>query len=84
MPQHKSAEKRVRQSATRRTRNRNHKVRVRTMIKDLEATENSQEAGEKLRAVKAYIDRMATRGLFHKNTAARMKSRLAILVNNLG
>ena len=84
MPQHKSAEKRVRQSATRRARNRYHKVRVRTMIKDLEATENPQEAGEKLRAVKAYIDRMSTKGLVHKNTAARLKSRLDRMVNDLG
>ncbi|MEM9996508.1 MAG: 30S ribosomal protein S20 [Bacteroidota bacterium] len=83
MPQHKSAEKRVRQNAKRRTRNRYQKVRVRTLIKDLEATQDPTAAAEKLRVVKAQLDRLATKGIFHRNKVAHVKSRLERHVNGL-
>ena len=83
MPQHKSAAKRVRQDARRRARNRYHKVRVRTMIKDLRATTAPAEAAPKLDAIKAVLDRMATRRLIHPNTAANTKRSLERFVNGL-
>ncbi|MEM6782470.1 MAG: 30S ribosomal protein S20 [Bacteroidota bacterium] len=83
MPQHKSAEKRVRQNAKRRARNRYQKVRIRTLIKDLEATQDPSAAAEKLRVVKAQLDRLATKGIFHRNKVAHMKSRLELHVNGL-
>ena len=84
MPQHKSAAKRVRQTAKRRLRNRYHHTRVRTMIKDLREATSREEADQKLDAVKAQLDRLATRRLLHPNKAANIKSRLQRFVTSLG
>ncbi len=83
MPQHKSAEKRVRQNAKRRARNRIHRSRMRTMIKKLHAAEEKQQAVELLNNVKAYLDRLAAKGIIHKNKAANYKSALEKSVNEL-
>lgn len=84
MPQHKSAAKRVRQDAKRRLRNRYHRTQVRTMIKDLrENTPSREEAETKLNAIKAKLDRMATKRLIHPNAAAHTKSQLDQFVNGL-
>ncbi len=84
MPQHKSAAKRVRQDAKRRTRNRYQKVRVRTMIKDLRATTDPAEAETKLNVIKAQLDRLASRRIVHPNNAANAKSGLDLFVRSLG
>ena len=76
MPQHKSAEKRVRQAAKRRVRNRVHRSRMRTMIKKLQAEADQGRATELLNEVKAYLDRLATKGIIHPNKAANYKSAL--------
>ena len=84
MPQHKSAAKRVRQNAKRRARNRLHRSRMRTMVKKLRQTEDSAQAQQLLREVKAYLDRLATKRIIHKNKAANYKSELERHVNALG
>lgn len=84
MPQHKSAIKRVRQNERRRLRNRLHKSRIRTMIKRLKSTTDREEAEARLRDVKAYLDRLSTKGVVHRNTAANYKSKLEKHVNELG
>jgi len=84
MPQHKSAVKRVRQSEKRRERNRTHRSKMRTLIKQVFETEDKEQAQEALKAATAYLDRMATKGIIHKNKAANKKSQLAKHVNNLG
>lgn len=76
MPQHKSAEKRVRQAEKRRARNRVHRSRMRTMIKKLQAESDQGQAAELLNEVKAYLDRLATKGIIHPNKAANYKSAL--------
>ncbi len=83
MPQHKSAEKRVRQNEKRRARNRYHKVRVRTMVKRLEAMDDKTEAEPLLNEVKGYLDRLATKRVITSNRAAHTKSHLDKLVNAL-
>ena len=83
MPQHKSAAKRVRQDAKRRIRNRYQKVRVRTLIKDLEAETDPAVAEAKLNEVKAQLDRLAGRRVLHPNQAANTKGRLDRLVRSL-
>lgn len=84
MPQHKSAEKRVRQNAVRREQNRAHRSRMRTMIKKLRATSDPESARALLTDVKAYLDRLATKGIVHPNKAANYKSKLEKRVNSLG
>jgi len=84
MPQHKSAEKRVRQNAKRRERNTMHRSRMRTMIRKLKETSDPAEASAQLDDVKAYIDRLTSKGIMHRNTAAHKKSKLERHVNKLG
>ena len=82
----KSAEKRERQEAVRRLRNRSAKSAVRTAVKKFDA---AVAAGNKDEAEKAFaescklLDSAASKGLIHKNTAARKKSRLAHAFNKL-
>lgn len=74
-----SAKKRARQAETRRVHNQTHRSMMRTYIKRVV---RAIEAGDKAAAETAYreavpvIDRMAGKGLIHKNKAARHKSRL--------
>ncbi|MFQ5570935.1 MAG: 30S ribosomal protein S20 [Rhodothermales bacterium] len=84
MPQHKSAAKRVRQSAKRRDYNRYHRSRMRTLIKKLRLSEDPTEAQTLLREVKSSLDRLASKRIIHKNKAANYKSELEQHVNALG
>jgi len=75
----KSAEKRIRQNAKERERNRTHRSRLRTAVKRLRATVEGGEgakAKELLPETLRTIDSIAQKGVIHKNTAARTKSRL--------
>ena len=76
MPQHESAKKRVRQNEKRRARNRYHRSRMRTMVKKLRAAQDKEQALPLLNEVKAYLDRLAAKGIIHKNKAANYKSEL--------
>ncbi len=81
-----SAKKRARQAEQRRKHNQSQRSMMRTYLKRVV---NAIKAGDKARAEEAYkeavpvIDRMATRGLIHKNKAARHKSRLNQHLHNL-
>ena len=83
MPQHQSAEKRIRQNEKRRKRNQSHKSLVRTKIKDLKSIEDKETAQELLNDVKGELDRLAAKGIIHKNKAANRKSKLEKYVNGL-
>lgn len=75
----KQAKKRVRQAEKRRQRNASARSMVRTYIKNvIRAIEAGQpkEAETAYQAAVPIIDRMATKGILHKNAAARHKSRL--------
>ena len=84
MPNHKSAEKRVRQSEKRRLINRSHRTKVRTYIKKVRAALDSgqtEEIKEALPAAISVIDKSVQKGVLHKNAAARYKSRLTVRAN---
>ena len=79
MPNHKSAEKRVRQNEKRRKINRSNRTRVRTSIRNLRGALTSDDAAtakELLPDTVSTIDRAVQKGVLHKNAAARHKSRL--------
>lgn len=84
MPQHKSAEKRVRQNARRRSRNRYHRSRLRTMVKGLRATDDADLARQLFPRVQALVDRLATKRIIHPNKAANYKRELAGHISRLG
>ena len=75
----KSAIKRVRQSARRRVRNRIVRSSMRTFVKKartiLEEGDQAQAAGAVREAVSA-LDKAAQKGIIHRNSADRRKSRL--------
>ncbi len=86
MPNHKSAEKRVRQTAKRNLVNRNNKSRLRTQIKKLRtalAAGDQAQSNELLTPTISAIDKAVNKGILHRNTAARYKSRLTVHVNKL-
>ena len=87
MANKKSAEKRNRQDITRRARNRTHRTRLRSAVKDLRlavANGDAATAKELLPGTLSLVDRTAQKGIIHRNAAARTKSRLTCAVNALG
>ncbi|MBD3306516.1 30S ribosomal protein S20 [candidate division KSB3 bacterium] len=87
MANHKSAIKKMRQDEERRLRNKMYKTRMKTAVKNVEAALNAQDkeaAKQAFRDAVPVIDRVASKGVIHKNKAARKKSRLAKRVNALG
>ena len=86
MANHKSAEKRIRQTATRTAVNDARRSRIRTFIKKvMTAIENKDADAAKtaLQAAQPEIQRGITKGVLHKNTAARKISRLTKQVSEL-
>jgi len=76
MAHHKSAQKRIRQDAVKRTHNRYYKKSTRTAIAKLREMEDAKEAKAFLPKVVSMIDRLAKRNTWHKNKAANLKSSL--------
>jgi len=72
LPNIKSAEKWVRQSDKRATRNRDLKTRLKTLFKKARASD-----GVAATTVESQLDKAAQKGVIHRNKAARKKSRLA-------
>jgi small subunit ribosomal protein S20 len=86
MANHKSAEKRVRQNAKRNEINRSNRSKLRTSIKKLRgavADHDKAASTELLFPTVSLIDKAVNKGIIHKNTAARYKSRLTKHVNKL-
>jgi small subunit ribosomal protein S20 len=86
MPNHKSAIKRVKQNEKRRAINRGNRGSLRTQIKKLRlalAGNNKTESQELLSPTVSMIDKAVNKGIIHKNTAARHKSRLTAHIAKL-
>jgi small subunit ribosomal protein S20 len=74
-----SAEKAHRQSVKRREQNRQQRSRLRTALKAIRAAldeSDLDEARSRLTETFSLVDKMANKGIIHKNTAGRYKSRL--------
>lgn len=54
------------------------------MMRRLRTTENPEDAAQLLNRVKAYLDRLAAKGIVHRNKAANYKSQLEKHVQSLG
>ena len=83
MANHKATEKDVRQAAKRRERNKYYGKTTRNAIRDLKAIDTKAGATEKLPEVASMIDKLAKRGIIHKNKAANLKSKLTRNTNAL-
>jgi small subunit ribosomal protein S20 len=83
MANHKSAEKRIRQTLTRRLRNKYYAKTARNAVRDLRQTTDKTVASELLNKVSSMLDRLAKKNVIHKNKAGNLKSKLALHVNKL-
>ncbi|MGE5518448.1 MAG: 30S ribosomal protein S20 [Candidatus Dadabacteria bacterium] len=81
MANHKATKKDVRQSAKRRERNRYYGKTTRNALRDFKALEEKAAAGDKLPEVISMLDKLAKRGVIHKNKASNLKSKLTKRVN---
>ncbi|MGI9612648.1 MAG: 30S ribosomal protein S20, partial [Acidimicrobiales bacterium] len=79
----KSQIKRNRQNEKRRLRNRSVRSELRTQQKAAEAAAGTDGEAEALQIAIKKIDKAASKGVLHKNTAARRKSRLVARVQEL-
>jgi small subunit ribosomal protein S20 len=87
MANHPSAEKRHRQSVKRAARNQAVRSQVRTEVKKLRtlvAGSDAEKAKESLPHVASVLAKAASKGVLHKNNAARRTARLAKQVAKLG
>jgi small subunit ribosomal protein S20 len=86
MASHKSAEKRIRQTAKRTAINRSRMSRVRTFVKKVEvaiASGDREAARAAFQLAQPELHRAVTKGVLHRNTVSRKLSRLAARVNAL-
>ncbi|MCX2682684.1 30S ribosomal protein S20 [Campylobacter sp. MIT 21-1685] len=86
MANHKSAEKRARQTIKKTQRNRFYRTRLKNITKavyEAVASGDKTTANEAFKTANKSIHSMVGRGFLKKQTAARRVSRLALLVNKI-
>ena len=83
MANHKATKKDMRQSSKRREKNKYYGKTTRNAIRDLQVLTEKKEAGEKITGVLSMLDKLANKGVIHKNKAANLKSALVKKVNAL-
>lgn len=81
MPQHKSPMKRMKTDKKREARN-NYVVRtLKTLSKQIRSEMPLEEKQKLLDSIYSQLDKAAKKGVIHKRTASRRKSRLAVLLH---
>lgn len=83
MANHKSSEKRIRQTKTKTAHNKYYAKTMRNAVRKLRAVTDKAEATAQLPKVQKMLDKLAKKGIIHKNKAANIKSGLALHINNL-
>ena len=83
MANHKSCEKRIRQTKARTLHNKYYAKTMRNALRALRATTDKAEATELLPKVQKMLDKLAKKNIIHKNKAANLKSGIAKHVNSL-
>ena len=83
MANHKSSEKRARQTETKKLHNRYQAKTTRTFLKRLRTTTDKKEATDLLPKVSSMLDKLAKRNVIHKNKASNLKSKIAKKVKSI-
>ncbi len=83
MANHKSSVKRIRQTLTKRLRNRYYAKTARNAVRTLRSTTEKDQAVELYKKVSSMLDKLAKKNIIHKNKAGNLKSKLALYVNKL-
>lgn len=77
MANHKATKKDARQAVKRRDRNRYQGKTTRNAIRDMKALKEDKDYSDKLPEVSGMLDKLAKKGVIHKNKANNLKSKLA-------
>ncbi len=83
MANHKSSVKRIRQTQTKKLRNRYYAKTARNAVKTLRNMTEKASALELYKKVSSMLDKLAKKNVIHKNKAGNLKSKLALHVNKL-
>ncbi|MEO6136813.1 MAG: 30S ribosomal protein S20 [Ginsengibacter sp.] len=83
MANHSATKKSVRRSTKRNERNRYQGKTTRNAIRDFKALDSKSAATEKISDISSKIDKLAKRGIIHKNKAANLKSKLTKSIQSL-
>ena len=83
MANHKSSEKRIRQTATKRAHNRLYHKTARNAVKALRNTNEKSAAEALLPKVSSMLDKLAKMHIIHKNKAGNLKSSVQLHVTSL-
>jgi len=83
MAQHKSALKRIRSSARRKTRNTGQESALKTLVKKVRQEKEKTKANVVLKEAVSLLDKLAQKRVIHPNKASNQKSKLTRLVNKL-
>ncbi|ARJ56729.1 30S ribosomal protein S20 [Campylobacter cuniculorum] len=86
MANHKSAEKRARQTLKKTQRNRFYRTRLKNItkaVREAVATNDKNAANEAFKIANKSIHAMVSRGFLKKQSASRRVSRLALLINKI-
>ena len=84
MANHKSSEKRIRQTKTRNEHNRYYAKTMRNAVRKLRAMTDKEEAEKLYPSVQKMLDKLAKTNIIHKNKAANLKSSLSKHIAKLG
>ena len=84
MANHKSSLKRIRQTESRRLRNRYYAKTARNAVRKLRKMTDKAEATAAFVSLTAMLDRLASKHTISKNKASNLKSKLAHHINKLG
>jgi len=86
MANHKSCEKRARQTLVKTQRNKFYKTRIKNITKDVVlavTSEDKEKATEAMKVANKYFHHCVSKGVLAKGTAARKVSRLQLKVNSI-
>ena len=83
MANHKSSEKRIRQTKTRNEHNRYYAKTMRNAVRKLRAMTDKEEAQKMYPTVQKMLDKLAKTNIIHKNKAANLKSKLCAHIAKL-
>ncbi len=83
MAHHKSAIKRIKTNARHNERNKMYKSMIKSSIKKVRSATTPEEGEALYRQTSSLLDKLAQKGIIHKNKAANQKSKLAAVVKRL-
>ena len=83
MANHKSSEKRIRQTEIKKENNKYYAKTMRNALKQFRSTATRAEAEEQMPKVTAMLDKLAKKNIIHSNKASNLKSSIAKRVNSL-